>query len=528
MLHGQNIIGSRLYKSGHKTFKSYNPQNNSPLPTPFYTATETEMEMAIDLAQKAFNFSQNLSSEEKIRFLKEIKGNLLGLGEVLIDTYCNESGLGFKRALNERERTIWQIDVFISQLELGDWVNATIDTPIPNRKPSPKPDLRKMSIPIGPVVIFGSSNFPLAYSTAGGDTISSLAAGCPVIVKSHPMHAGTGELVAMAIQKAAKSTGMPEGIFSNINSNSYKEGTFLVNHPKVKAVGFTGSISGGRAIFDLANKRAEPIPVFAEMGSINPVIVLPEALQKRRNEIADNLANSITLDSGQFCTNPGLIIGIKGADLDAFINQLSELVIAKKPAYMLHPQIAKNYYTNKKVVSSESDEIKENVVTNAADKTIGIPAVAKASGPAFLANKSLHLEVFGPFSLVIECKDENELTKTIANLEGQLTGSIFGESNELVNSKKIISAIQHRVGRLIFNGVPTGVEVCKSMHHGGPYPATTNSQFTAVGHDSIHRWVRPITFQNCPQNLLPNALKDDNPLNILRNIDGEWTKRKIN
>jgi NADP-dependent aldehyde dehydrogenase len=383
-----------------------------------------------------------------------------------------------------------------------------------------------MLIPLGPVVVFGASNFPLAYSTAGGDTAAALAAGCPVIVKSHPMHAGTGELIASAIVKAANKTGMPSGVFSNLNSSGIEVGVALVKHPDVKAVGFTGSIRGGRALFDLASQREEPIPVFAEMGSVNPVVVMPEAVQKRGGTLANTYAGSITLGSGQFCTNPGLLLGIKGAALTHFIKNLSEAIVKIEPSCMLHPNIIGAYESNKqKAVNQDGLQVVADytteVQTNYARQT-----VTTVDGKTFLENPTLHQEVFGPYSIVVQCEDIGQLEQIIVKLEGQLTGTIIAEESELSKYPGVVSAMQNRVGRLIYNGVPTGVEVCASMHHGGPYPSSTDSRFTAVGIHSIKRWVRPISYQDWPNNLLPVELRNENPLNLLRTVNGEVTNQK--
>jgi len=379
-----------------------------------------------------------------------------------------------------------------------------------------------MLIPLGPIVVFGASNFPLAYSTAGGDTAAAFAAGCPVIVKSHPMHAGTGELVASAIVKAAIATGMPNGVFSNLNSSGIAVGVDLVKHPKVKAVGFTGSIKGGRALLDLAAKREEPIPVFAEMGSVNPVIILPEALHKNGKNLAKTYAGSITLGTGQFCTNPGLLLGIKSAELTAFIQNLGKEILQIQPSVMLHPTIIGSYEANKdntiaqsniEVVAQYNDEVQPNFAQQ---------VITTVEGQTFLDNSTLHQEVFGPFSMVVQCKDSRQLEEIISQLEGQLTGTIIAKNDEIVSHSKIIEALQNRVGRIIYNGVPTGVEVSPSMVHGGPYPSSTDSRFTAVGINSIKRWVRPFSFQDWPNSLLPDELKDENPLGISRHEDGVY------
>jgi NADP-dependent aldehyde dehydrogenase len=390
-----------------------------------------------------------------------------------------------------------------------------------------KVDLRKMNVALGPIVVFGASNFPLAFSTAGGDTAAALAAGCPVIVKSHPMHAGTGELVSSAIIKAAEKTGMPNGVFSNLNSSGIEVGQELVQNPNVKGVGFTGSIRGGRALFDLAGKRPEPIPVFAEMGSINPVVFLPEALNEKADDWAKTYAGSITLGAGQFCTNPGLLLGIKGAGLNQFGQTLAEEIVKVAPTCMLHPNIFGAYESGKaKAISQEGIEVLADYKDDSQDN-YGRQIVSKVSGATFLENPTLHHEVFGPFSLLVACEDANQLEQILHKLEGQLTGTIVATDNELVSNSGIVSALQNRVGRIIFNGVPTGVEVCPSMQHGGPYPASTDARFTAVGVDSIKRWVRPFSFQAWPNNLLPDELKNENPLNILRNVDGVKTRNKI-
>jgi len=387
----------------------------------------------------------------------------------------------------------------------------------------PRSDIRKMLIPLGPVVVFGASNFPLAYSTAGGDTAAALAAGCPVIVKSHPMHAGTGELVSQAIIKAAEKTGIPNGVFSNLNSSGIEVGVQLVKHSSVKAVGFTGSIRGGRALYDLASQREEPIPVFAEMGSVNPVVILPEALKNRGEGLAKTYAGSITLGTGQFCTKPGLLLGIKGEALSSFIQNLSDKIIQIEPSCMLHPNIVGAYENNKAEALSQSE------ITVTADYDVDVKdnyarqAITTVEGKTFLENTTLHQEVFGPYSIVVQCEDAKQLAIIVSKLEGQLTGTVIAESNEVDNYSNVISALQNRVGRIIYNGVPTGVEVCASMVHGGPYPASTDSRFTAVGIHSIKRWVRPFSYQDWPNSLLPEELKDENPLEISQLIDGKET-----
>jgi NADP-dependent aldehyde dehydrogenase len=393
----------------------------------------------------------------------------------------------------------------------------------PDREPMPKADIRKMLFPLGLVVVFGASNFPLAFSTAGGDTASALAAGCPVIVKSHPMHSGTGELVSSAIIKAAKKTGMPNGVFSNLNSSGIEVGQQLVKHPKVKAVGFTGSLHGGTALYKLANERDEPIPVFAEMGSINPVVILPSALEAAGDTWATKYASSINLGAGQFCTNPGLVLGIKGVQLDAFSKTLSQEILNLEPTYMLHPNIYAKYNEGKNDLSIQNGV---TVIADYAKETsanMARPTILKVSGASFLANKKLHKEVFGPFSVVVACENASQLEEILNNLEGQLTGTILGNEKDLEMFGNVVDALQSKVGRILFNGVPTGVEVCSSMVHGGPFPASTDARFTSVGTSAIKRWVRPVSFQDWPNNFLPKALQNENPLGIVRLEEGSYT-----
>lgn len=522
MTTGKNYIGNSLSAKGAITFKTFNPILNIENELTFYEASTDELEEAVNLASIAFKEFRKTTGKQKALFLNAIVDEILALDELLIQTYCSETGLPAGRAKGERGRTIGQLRNFANLVAEGSWVEASIDSADPERTPAPKPDLRKMLIPLGPIVVFGASNFPLAYSTAGGDTAAAFAAGCPVIVKSHPMHAGTGELVASAIVKAAIATGMPNGVFSNLNSSGIEVGVALVKHPKIKAVGFTGSIKGGRSLLDLAAKREEPIPVFAEMGSVNPVIILPEAIHKNGKSLAKTYAGSITLGTGQFCTNPGLLLGIKSAELTAFIQNLGKEILQIQPSVMLHPNIIGAYEVSKnntmaqsniEVVAQYQDEVQPNFARQ---------MITTVEGQTFLENSTLHQEVFGPFSIVVQCEDSHQLEKIISQLEGQLTGTIIAENDEIVSHSKIIEALQNRVGRIIYNGVPTGVEVSPSMVHGGPYPSSTDSRFTAVGINSIKRWVRPFSFQDWPNTLLPDELKDENPLGISRHEDGVY------
>lgn len=524
MITGKNYIGNKLSSKGTETFKAFNPSTLQEIENEFYTATTEELNEAVKLADEAFPVYSRLPQKRRAEFLNAIAEEILNLGDELLERASQETALPIARFQGERGRTVGQLKMFANLLEEGSWVEASIDTAIPDREPLPKPDVRRYLKALGPVVVFGASNFPLAFSTAGGDTASALAAGCPVIVKSHPAHPGTGELVASAIIKAAEITGMPDGVFSNLNDNGFEIGKALVQHPSIKAVGFTGSFKGGRALFDLANQRKEPIPVYAEMGSINPVLLLNNALEKRSGSIAKTYAGSINLGVGQFCTNPGLLIGVEGEGLNNFIKHLAEAINKLEPASMLTKGIAQAYSNNLKNALEQKDVTLEASVDKNINDTQSKPSIASTSGENFLNNPKLHEEVFGPYSLIIKCKNEDELYKVVKSLEGQLTATIIAEDGELNSYSSIINLLEEKVGRIIYNGVPTGVEVCSSMHHGGPYPASTDVKFTSVGTAAIKRFVRPISFQDFPNELLPDELKNENPLNIWRLVNNNFTK----
>lgn len=508
MITGKNYIGNQLSASGTTTHKTVNPKLNMQNPTDFYQATLEEVNQAVVLADSAFKVYRKVSGEKRAEFLNAIADEILALDTELIDMYMSESGLPEGRAQGERGRTVGQLRAFADLVAKDQWRNVTIDQAIPTRQPLPKSDLRKTSIPLGPVVVFAASNFPLAFSTAGGDTASALASGCPVIVKSHAMHSGTGELVASAIIKAAEKTGMPNGVFSNITGSGRVVGSALVKHPKVKAVGFTGSIAGGRALYNLGAQRDEPIPVFAEMGSINPVVVLPNVIKNKAAETASTYAGSITVGTGQFCTNPGLLLTIAGDDTDAFVKDLAEKTVAIAPQCMLHPNIKDGFVSNAEVVSSQPGVQVVGQITETVEANFAASTICAVSGAEFLANPKMHTEVFGPFSLVVKAKDQAELLDVIDHLDGQLTGTVLAEKEDFDALPAVADALQAKVGRIIFNGVPTGVEVCESMTHGGPYPASSDSRFTAVGLGAIKRWVRPFSFQDWPTELLPTELRN--------------------
>ncbi|HMJ46792.1 MAG TPA: aldehyde dehydrogenase (NADP(+)) [Ferruginibacter sp.] len=492
----------------------------------FTDATTGEIEIIMQDAWNAFHVYRKFSLKQRADFMRAIAAELENCGDALIHTAMSETNLPEARLRGERARTIFQLNSYAEACEKGSWLDARIDTAIPDKTP-PKPDIRKMLVPLGPVVVFGASNFPFAYSTAGGDTACAFAAGCPVIVKAHPAHAETSEIVARAILTAADKCKMPKGIFAHVHGLSFETGKALVTHPHTKAVGFTGSYTGGKQLFDWGNQRKEPIQVFAEMGSINPVFLLSEKLKTSATDIATAYAGSITLGTGQFCTNPGLIIGIDSEALQTFVHDLGKAIQKASPALMLHRGIATAYEKNKSnallqedvhLVAESEIMIKENE---------GLPTIATASGQAFLNNPVLHREVFGPYSIVIRCKDTNEMVEVAKHLEGQLTSTLMATENDIRENEELVEAVKNICGRFILNSVPTGVEVCLSMHHGGPFPASTDPRFTSVGADGIRRFARPIAFQNWSNDLLPAELKNENPLGIWRTVNNELSNAAI-
>jgi NADP-dependent aldehyde dehydrogenase len=458
--------------------------------------------------------------------MRAIAKELENLGDDLIQTAHEETHLPEARLKNEKTRTVFQLNSYAEACEKGEWLEVRIDTAIADRNP-PKPDLRKMLIPLGPVVVFGAANFPFAYSTAGGDTACAFAAGCPVIVKAHPAHAATSEKVAEAILQAAKNCNMPTGIFAHVHGASNATGEALVTHPLTKAVGFTGSFLGGKQLFDWASQRKEPIPVFAEMSSINPVFLFPEKLKQSAEDVAKLYAGSITLGVGQFCTNPGLIIGIDNDDLRLFIQTLASEIKRSSPGEMLHTGIFKNYVEKRANALSQDDV--ETIATSETESLLnqGLPTIASASAEAFIKNPILHQEVFGPYSIVVKCRDMDEMIEVAKHIEGQLTATLMATVNDVREHDELTELIKNVCGRFILNGVPTGVEVCLSMQHGGPFPSTTDSRFTSVGADGIKRFARPICYQNWPDELSPDELKNENPLKIYRTINNELTKNNV-
>ena len=447
-------------------------------------------------------------------FLERIGDLIMAAGEKLISTCAEETALSVDRLVGERARTVNQLKMFADQVREGSWVDARIDTPLPDRKPIPKPDLRRMLMPLGPVAVFGASNFPLAFSVAGGDTASALAAGCAVIVKPHPGHPGTSALAASAISNAAQDCRMPEGVFALIEETSVEIGLELVRHPLMRAVGFTGSTRAGRALFAAANSRLEPIPVFAEMGSLNPLFVLPGALKKRWEPIATGLAGSVSLGTGQFCTKPGLVIAQQSTVVGQFASRLGEELSRVPKGRMLNNAISKRFEES---LSKAKDYIRAE----------GGAYLLVTDGKKFEEERALHEEIFGPATLLVQCENTDELLELAGKLDGQLTATIHAEPEDKVLSERLLRVLQEKAGRVVWNGYPTGVEVCASMHHGGPYPATTDSRFTSVGTAAIQRFARPVCYQGLPQELLPTELRNTNIRKIWRMLNGALTKNDI-
>jgi 2,5-dioxopentanoate dehydrogenase len=479
----------------------------------FKDSTPEETDLVMQKAWKAFHVYRKMSLKQRADFMRSIAKELEALGDDLIKIAMEESHLPVARLRNEKARTILQLNSYADACERGEWLEIRIDK-----------NIRKMLVPLGPVIVFGAANFPFAYSTAGGDTASALAAGCPVVVKAHPGHAATSEMVAGAILKAATYSYMPDGIFAHVHGASFEVGKALIDHRYTKAVGFTGSFTGGKQLFDWANQRKEPIPVFAEMSSINPVFLLPGKMRSSAAEVAKMYASSITLGVGQFCTNPGLIMGIDNDDLREFMEALSAEIKQVEPSDMLNTGIFKNY-VERRANALAQEEVETIAVADASPQlNQGVATLAMATAAAFINNPLLHQEVFGPYSLVVKCKDLAEMLEVSKNVEGQLTATIMATDEDIRNNDELIESIKNICGRFILNGVPTGVEVCLAMQHGGPFPATTDSRFTSVGADAIKRFARPIAFQNWSNELLPDELKDQNPLKIWRTVNNQLTQ----
>ena len=518
-----SLIGSSRGRDSEDLFHANNPATGEVLATAYAVATETETDKASELAEKAAPVLSALSGSEKAKFLRTVADKVDAIVEELVSIVTIETGLPEPRVRGETARTSGQLRMFADLVEEGSWVDARIDHALPDRQPIPKPDIRSMLRPVGPVAVFCASNFPLAFSVAGGDTASALAAGCPVIVKAHHAHPGSALVVGKAVVAAVESCGLPEGTFSLLYGGGRTVGQQLVGHPALKAVGFTGSRSGGRALFDLAASRPEPIPVYAEMSSVNPIFILSGALAERTEEIVQGLHGSATLGAGQFCTNPGIVLHEKGEVGDAFKVAYAKLMGESSDATMLHAGIRDAYG---KGVSSIAGHADVATLTSLADEagpggcTAGT-AVFAVDAETFLSTEALSDEIFGPSTLLVACEDLEQMLRAANKMEGQLTASLFGTEEELAEATDLVEALETKAGRILFNQFPTGVEVCHSIVHGGPYPATSDGRSTSVGTGAILRFARPVCYQGFPQEHLPDELQDSNPLGIKRLIDGE-------
>ncbi len=529
-----NFIGNEAVAGDGDLFRAFAPARHENLDDEFANVSPKQADQAVEKAAAAFPTYAKFTSAQRADFLDAIAAEIEALGDELIERAVLESGLPTGRISGERGRTTGQLRLFANVLREGSWVDARINPALPDRQPLPRVDLRRMLVPLGPVVVFGASNFPLAFSVAGGDTASALAAGCPVIVKAHPSHPGTSTLVGQAIVSAAVKTGMPDGVFSLLHADN-EVAQQLVAHPAVKAVGFTGSRAGGLALLRVAQERTEPIPVYAEMSAVNPVVVLPGAIQQNTGPqsavtVAAGLAASVTLGVGQFCTNPGLVFLLSSPKTDIFLETVAEKIRASVPATMLNAGICHAYQKgvqqNRVIpgvhVLAEADTEMDN------SRTEGRPTVLTTTAPIFLSSPMLTDEVFGPSSLIVVCETGAELSECLTTLEGQLTATIYATPEELTQSKiDWVSLLQAKAGRVLFGGFPTGVEVSEAMTHGGPFPATSDSRSTSVGTGAILRFVRPVTYQSFPDELLPPALQNANPLGIWRNVDGVMKKESI-
>lgn len=522
---GKQFINGERLASGKSILKSINIETDSEHPYDFYEATLEEIDLAVKSAAEAYTTYRRTSIEERASFLEIISEEIDSLGSDFILHVSRETGLPNVRLEGEKKRTTNQLRLFAELLRRGDFLGARIDTAIPDREPLPKLDMRQLKFGLGPVGIFGASNFPLAFSVAGGDTASALAAGCPVVVKAHSSHLITSELIASAIERAVDRAGMPKGTFNLIYGDLV--GKDLVLHPDLKAVGFTGSLSGGRALFDLATSRPEPIPVFAEMSSVNPVLLLNDALEQDYQNIAINAAASITNSCGQLCTKPGLIIGFKSEVFDQFKKRLKQLIERQGAQVMLNKNIQALYEAKVNELKSLDDFSLLATGDKEENKATACLFEVKV-GSILDKNSKVNEEVFGPLSIVVELEDKEQLHSFLRVMSGQLTFTLHASEKDLHRNQDIFNLIENKVGRVLLNGFPTGVEVCDSMVHGGPYPSTTDSRGTSVGTLAIERFLRPICYQNYPDSLLPDALKNSNPLNITRLVNGALTTEVVN
>jgi NADP-dependent aldehyde dehydrogenase len=520
ILTGDMLIGAKQVRGSSAGFRGVDPASGSELDPVYASATAADVDHACSLAWSAFDVYRETKPQQRAALLQRIATNILELGDDLIIRAMQETGLPRARLEGERQRTVGQLHLFAEVIRDGFYLDARIDPAMPDRKPLPRSDLRLRNIAIGPVAVFGASNFPLAFSVAGGDTASALAAGCPVVVKAHPAHPGTSEFVGRAVQAAVKAEGLPEGVFALLFGAGHELGAMLVADARIKAVGFTGSRRGGMALVDIASQRPEPIPVYAEMSSINPVILLPGALAARGGQIARGFVASLTMGAGQFCTNPGLVLVQESEGIDLFIAAASAALDDAPAATMLSPEISLAY---KRGIARMLNTGKVRVVARGevASASCGSPVLFETDAAAFLADPALRDEIFGAASLLVRCQGQADILSVLEQLEGQLTITLQFDEADIDAARALLPVIERRAGRIVVNGWPTGVEVAHAMVHGGPFPATSDWRTTSVGTLAIRRFLRPVCYQDLPPDLLPVALRDDNPLRIPRLVDGK-------
>jgi NADP-dependent aldehyde dehydrogenase len=525
-INGYSVIGFSTGTAQADSFAATDPATGNTLPGRFYSASAQEVSKAAELAGAAFSSFSIAAPVKRAEFLDCAARKIEGAAEILVPRVMAETALPEMRVRGELGRTTGQLRLFAELLREGSWVDARIERALPDRQPLPKPDVRSLMEPLGPVTVFCASNFPLAFSVAGGDTASAFAAGCPVLVSAHHAHPGTAELVGHCLVEAVKECGLPEGVFSLLQGPGRTVGAQLVADPHVKAVGFTGSRTGGQALMKIAASRPEPIPVYAEMSSINPSVFLPGAVEERAEELAQGLTGSLCLGVGQFCTNPGLVFLEKGRGATEFFEALQAILQQVSPAVMLTEGIWKSYgdgVTGK----SGQDGVKSLFIGEASGGCEAVPAVFVVEVQTFLENEILQEETFGPSTLLVTYEDKSQLLEALRSLEGQLTGSIHASDRDMPLDSDIVETLKSKVGRLLFNQYPTGVEVCHAMVHGGPYPSTSDGRSTSVGTMAIFRFCRPICYQNFPEEALPEALKNENPLGVWRLVDGLRTQNPV-
>lgn len=525
-LSGKSLIGSHDGVSGNDVFQAVSPVSGEALEPEYHSASVEDVELAVRLAHKAFPNYGRLAGRERGTFLRAIASAIELITEAIVERGHQETALAVPRLRGELDRTCAQLRLFAAVIEDGSWTMPRIDRAAPARKPQPKPDIRSMLLPLGPVVVFGASNFPLAFSVAGGDTASALAAGNPVIFKAHPAHPGTSELVARAIQRSIQDMQLPEGVFSLIFDSGTSAGQLLVQHPLVKAVAFTGSQLAGRALFNLATNRPDPIPFYGEMASTNPLFILPDKMAKDGEQVANGLFSSFTLGAGQFCTKPGLVFVQKGGLSETFARSLREKVSKSSEFTLLTSGIAAAY--KREVDARDRGAQLKPCVRGKSPESV-VPANAPATLfethiSALAGSPALTAEHFGPSTLLVQYDEKRQILEFAEGLNGHLTASIHGTVADLKEYEELIRILEHKVGRIVINGFPTGVEVCHAMVHGGPYPASTDSRTSSVGSLAIFRFVRPVCYQDFPLTMLPPELQNENPLKIWRLVDGEYTR----